>query len=102
MHSKSDKLVSMVNQIARNVAIRGEDKAVAAVARHITMFWEPRMRETIDAHVASGGSGLEAIALKALQSRVPAPVSNVKGAGAAVAAAKAAKPAAAKKKTSKS
>jgi formate dehydrogenase subunit delta len=102
MHSKSDKLVSMVNQIARNVAIQGEDKAVVAVARHIKMFWEPRMRETIDAHVANGGSGLDTIALKALQTRVAATAAASKPAVSAKVetpklAAKAPKPAAAKR-----
>ena len=80
MHSKqSDKLVLMVNQIAKNVAIHGEEKAVAAIARHVKMFWEPRMRQGIDAHVKAGGEGLMPTALKALQglSTTAAPSANV-------------------------
>jgi len=38
-----EKLTYMVNQIARNFAVRGEDAAVAATAEHIKLFWDPRM-----------------------------------------------------------
>ncbi|PKB13391.1 formate dehydrogenase subunit delta [Novosphingobium kunmingense] len=38
------KLVRMANDIARNFAAQRHEDAVAAVADHITMFWEPRMK----------------------------------------------------------
>ncbi|MFV0369302.1 MAG: formate dehydrogenase subunit delta, partial [Hyphomicrobiaceae bacterium] len=48
----------MVNQIARNFAVLGEEKAVAATNDHIVKFWDPRMRQLIEAHVNAGGAGL--------------------------------------------
>jgi len=43
----------MVDQIARNFAVQGHDKAVAATADHIVRFWEPRMKAAI---VADSGA----------------------------------------------
>ena len=62
-----NKLVTMANQIAKAFAIQGEARAVPQIADHIAKFWDPRMRAGISAHVASGGTGLEPLALKALQ-----------------------------------
>lgn len=50
-----EKLAMMANQIARNLAVQGEEKAIAATADHITRFWDPRMRAAIIDYVASGG-----------------------------------------------
>ena len=47
------QLRHMVEQIARNFAIHGHDKAVAATADHIVRFWEPRMKAAI---VAQSGA----------------------------------------------
>ncbi|HUG61678.1 MAG TPA: formate dehydrogenase subunit delta, partial [Methylomirabilota bacterium] len=66
------KLVTMANQITRNLAAEGEARAVPQIAAHIVAFWDPRMRAAIAAHVAVGGEGLDPLALKALE-RVPAP-----------------------------
>lgn len=63
----TDKLVMMVNQIARNLAIQGEDVAIETTADHIQKFWDPRMRAMIANHLASGGKGLEPIAARALE-----------------------------------
>ena len=41
------RLHQMADQIARNFAIQGEEKAVAATAQHIRDFWDPRMKEAI-------------------------------------------------------
>jgi len=51
-----EKLVMMANQIARNVAVRGEEEAVAATADHIRRFWDPRMRAGILGYLAGGGT----------------------------------------------
>jgi formate dehydrogenase subunit delta len=59
------KLVAMANQIARNMAARGEDRAVQGIAEHIAKFWEPRMRAGLTQHFSAGGEGLEPLALKA-------------------------------------
>lgn len=62
----SEKLVMMANQIARNLAIRGEAEAVAETADHIARFWDPRMRATILAYAATDGAALNPIAAAAL------------------------------------
>lgn len=63
----ADKLVMMANQIARNFAIQGEERAISATAGHIQKFWDPRMREKIAAHLQSGGDGLNSVARKAVE-----------------------------------
>jgi formate dehydrogenase subunit delta len=100
MHSKSDKLVMMANQIARNTAIQGEERAVLATYRQFKLFWEPRMRENLAAHiVAGGGKDLHPIALKAFQSLATAappassPKQDVKPAAAKPVVGKPKKPA---------
>ena len=45
--STDDKLVYMANQIARNFAALGQDEAMAATARHLIDFWDPRMKARI-------------------------------------------------------
>lgn len=64
---RDEKLVMMVNQIAKNVAVQGEARAVATVADHIARFWAPRMRAAILAHLAAGGAGLDPLARAALE-----------------------------------
>jgi formate dehydrogenase subunit delta len=62
------KLVYMANQIADFFTPQGEETAVAGTADHIKRFWDPRMRSRMFAHLdATGGKGLEPIALKAVQ-----------------------------------
>jgi formate dehydrogenase subunit delta len=62
-----DKLVYMANQIGKFFTHQGEEKAVAAIADHLAKFWDPRMREAILAHLASGGTGLDPPVLRAVQ-----------------------------------
>jgi formate dehydrogenase subunit delta len=62
-----DKLIYMVNQIIRNLVIRGDDEAVTATTEHLRLFWDPRMRREILAHLDAGGTGLEPLALKAVE-----------------------------------
>lgn len=59
---RDEKLVMMANQIAKNLRVQGEDRAVPAIADHITRFWDPRMRAAILAHLAAGGAGLDPLA----------------------------------------
>ena len=61
-----DKLIYMVNQIIRNLATRGDDEAVTATTEHLRLFWDPRMRREILAHIDAGGTGLEPLALRAV------------------------------------
>jgi formate dehydrogenase subunit delta len=62
-----DKLVYMANQIGKFFTHQGEEKAVAAIADHLTKFWDPRMRAAILGHLASGGAGLDPLVLCAVQ-----------------------------------
>jgi formate dehydrogenase subunit delta len=63
----ADKLVLMANQIVRNLAIQGDDKAVELAADHMRKFWEPRMRRAIQQHARSGGRGLMPLATRAIE-----------------------------------
>lgn len=56
------KLVTMINQIARNL-VHDKDP-VAAVAAHVHAFWTVRMQEQLFAH---GTDGLDALAIAALE-----------------------------------
>jgi formate dehydrogenase subunit delta len=47
MSSTIDTLRRMANDIARNLAAMGHDKAVLATADHIDHFWDPRMKAAI-------------------------------------------------------
>jgi formate dehydrogenase subunit delta len=83
---QSAKLVMMANQIAKNTAIQGEDRAVASTLRHFKFFWEPRMRQALADHLAHGGAkDLHPIALKAFNSlgSPPAPAAPAPGPAAA-------------------
>jgi formate dehydrogenase subunit delta len=54
-----DKLVYMANQIGKFFASQDRDTAPAAIAEHLTKFWDPRMRSAIIAHLNAGGAGLD-------------------------------------------
>jgi len=47
MSGTDERLAYMANQIARNFAAAGEERAVLATADHIAAYWDPRMREAI-------------------------------------------------------
>ncbi len=65
------KLVTMVNQIARNLA-RDKDP-VSAIADHIHAFWSVRMREQLFAHGPAGLDPLSQAALDRLAAGAPSP-----------------------------
>jgi formate dehydrogenase subunit delta len=54
----------MANDIARNFAAMGHDKAALATADHIDHFWDPRMKKAI---FADNGEGLLPIARDAIE-----------------------------------
>jgi formate dehydrogenase subunit delta len=58
------RLRQMVEQIARNLAARGEDAAVAALAEHIVQFWDPRMRAAL---LADDRENLSPVARRAIE-----------------------------------
>lgn len=67
-----EKLVMMANQIGAFFASQKHGDAVAAIADHLTKFWEPRMRQQILAHLDAGGEGLIPVARDAV-TRLRAP-----------------------------
>lgn len=66
-----DKLVYMVNQIARNFAAMGQQEAMTATADHLLAFWEPRMKSRIRALAVERPDALTPIAAAAV-ARLPA------------------------------
>jgi formate dehydrogenase subunit delta len=63
----AERLVAMANDIAAFFASEPDRTvAVAAVANHLTKFWDPRMRREIVAHYQAGSSGLSDIAAAAV------------------------------------
>ena len=67
-------LVKMANQIGRYFE-PWPDRAAARdeVAKHLTHFWDPRMRSTLIAHLESSGpeSGLQPLVADAVASLSP-------------------------------
>lgn len=59
--NSAERLVHMVNQIATNLAT--DDDPVAAVANHIQLFWDPRMKRLIQENDRSGLSLVAAAAI---------------------------------------
>lgn len=45
MMSTDERLAYMADQIARNSAALGRERAIAATADHIASFWDPRMKQ---------------------------------------------------------
>jgi formate dehydrogenase subunit delta len=45
--SMAEQVVRMANQIAANLAARGEQAAVRDMAEHLAQFWDPRMKAAI-------------------------------------------------------
>ncbi|EQA97363.1 formate dehydrogenase subunit delta [Sphingobium wenxiniae] len=64
--STADRLIYMANQIARNVAVMGQDEAAAMVEDHIRSFWDPMMRRQIVALAAERPDALSPIAAAAV------------------------------------
>jgi formate dehydrogenase subunit delta len=62
-----DKLAYMANQIGKFFAHQPHDTAVASVETHLRRFWDPRMRDTIVAHVSDTTLQLDPIVREAVQ-----------------------------------
>jgi len=60
-----DNLVRMANQIATNLA--HEPDPTAAMAEHIQLFWDPRMKKLIFDHGDDGRNPVAAAAIAALK-----------------------------------
>ena len=62
------RLTYMANQIAREFAPQGETEAVAATAKHLADFWDPRMKSAI---IAGDHAALSLIARAAVERLSP-------------------------------
>ena len=60
-------MVHMVNQITLFFQAYPHDEAVAGVANHIKLFWEPRMKRQLFDYAEAGGEGLLPLSLEAVQ-----------------------------------
>ena len=65
--STGDKLVHEANRIARHFGAQPRVDAVAAVAGHLTSFWDPGMRRAAVALLDHGGDSLDPIARAAFE-----------------------------------
>jgi len=66
MMSNDERLVYMLNQIARNFEAIGHDAAAAATADHVKSFWDPRMKARIHVLAAADPAALSAASAAAL------------------------------------
>lgn len=64
--STGDRLIYMANQIARNMASEGRERAEVMVADHIRSFWDPAMRARIGQLAAERPGALSPIAAAAI------------------------------------
>lgn len=62
--NSAERLVYMANQIATNLAT--DDDPVGAVANHIQLFWDPRMKRLIQENDKKGLSLVAAEAINRL------------------------------------
>ena len=65
-----EDIARMANQIAAQFRHLPEPAAVDAVANHLRMFWDPRMRAELLAHLATGAAGLDPL-VRAAATRLP-------------------------------
>ena len=66
-HSPEQKLAAMANQIADYFRTFPEAEAAPGVADHIAKFWAPKMRGQLIDFAEGGTSGLDELALKAVE-----------------------------------
>jgi formate dehydrogenase subunit delta len=59
--------VRLANEIARQFAHRAPADAATAIANHMTLAWDPRMKKALIAHVDAGAEDLDPVAALAAQ-----------------------------------
>ncbi|HEU0065799.1 MAG TPA: formate dehydrogenase subunit delta [Sphingomonas sp.] len=73
MMSNDERLVYMIDQIARNFVAIGADRAIDATADHIATFWDPRMKQRafamLDGARPAGMTDMAIAALRRLRDR---------------------------------
>jgi formate dehydrogenase subunit delta len=59
-------IVRMANQITDFFAAYPKGEALDGIAKHIHASWEPRLRNTLKAHLDAGGAGLKPLCIEAM------------------------------------
>ena len=59
--------VRLANDIAAQFAHRSPAEAATAVANHLRLAWDPRMKKALIAHVEAGAEDLDPVAALAAQ-----------------------------------
>ena len=92
---KASDLVRMANQITDYYNPYSKAEAIDGISKHIHLFWDPRMRNEMKAHIDAGGDGLSPLFLEAAHEyykgpKTPGskPIAGSPNAGGAPAAAK--------------
>lgn len=62
---QTSDLVRMANQITDYFAPYPKAEAIDGIAKHIHLFWDPRMRNALKAHIDKGGKELRPLFLEA-------------------------------------
>lgn len=62
---KASDLVRMANQITDFYNPYSKAEAIDGISKHIHLFWDPRMRNEMKAHIDAGGDGLSPLFLEA-------------------------------------
>ena len=57
--------VRLANDIAEQFHHLPDEEATSSVASHLKLFWDPRMRTQLLAHIAAGGTDLDPLVVKA-------------------------------------
>jgi formate dehydrogenase subunit delta len=64
---ESADLVRMANQIAAYYSSYPKAEAMDGIWKHIHLFWDPRMRDALKAHLDAGGEGLTPLFVEAVK-----------------------------------
>ena len=59
-------IVRMANQITDFFAVYPKEEALDGIAKHIHASWDPRLRNTLKAHLDTGGDGLKPLCIEAM------------------------------------
>jgi formate dehydrogenase subunit delta len=62
-----DKMVHGANQAAQFFESQSGDDPVGPTRDHLRLYWDPRMRRAIYAHMDAGGEGLRPVAADAIR-----------------------------------
>ena len=68
-------LVRMANQIADFFRPYSKAEAIDGIGKHIHLFWDPRMRNELKAHLDKGGADLSPLFIEAAQDYYKGPKS---------------------------